>query len=208
MDFWTAAMELLPCTTAAAWLWAWSLTWSTDAESCSTDALVSSSVAAWLCAPSESFWAPAEISALDEATCSAFCWTAATMSLSFSDIALRARARSPTSSFCWMPRRCVKSPAATSCANATPLASGRVMVRVIAMATAIPMRAAARSPTTRIITALSRRATARAVTLPASLSPDCETIRAASRTAWAASPRVFSSATSVWTSVSTMAEAL
>ena len=75
MDFCTCAMELLPCSTAAAWLCACSATWSTEAVSSSTEALVSSSVEAWLCAPSASFCALAEISSLEEATCSALSWT-------------------------------------------------------------------------------------------------------------------------------------
>ena len=45
------------------------------------------------------------------------------------------------------------------------------MARVMAMASAIPMSAAARRPTMRINTALTRRATARVVTSPRVLEP-------------------------------------
>ena len=74
MDWCTCAIELEPCSTAAAWLCACSATWSTDAVSSSTEALVSSSVDAWLCAPSASFCALAVICSLEEATCSALSW--------------------------------------------------------------------------------------------------------------------------------------
>ena len=110
MDFCTCAIEAVPCSTAEAWLCACPATWSTEEVSSSTEALVSSRLEAWICAPSASFWALAEICSLEEATCSAFSCTIATMSLSFIDMPFSASASIPVSSFCRMSSCCVKSP--------------------------------------------------------------------------------------------------
>lgn len=64
----TCSIELDPSATAAAWAWACSDTWSTEALNSSTEALVSSRAEACVCAPSD-MWAAAELKAsLEDAT--------------------------------------------------------------------------------------------------------------------------------------------
>ena len=79
--------------------------------------------------------------------------------------------------------RCVlKSPWAICWAKATPLNSGRVIVRVMAMATAIPMRVAAAIPITRTMIAVISRPTVSVVTAAASLKPSRDVCKAPSST--------------------------
>ena len=73
MDSCTSAIEVVPCLTAETCVCACPLTWSMLEDSSSTEAEVSSSVEAWLCAPSARFFALSDICWLADATCWEFC---------------------------------------------------------------------------------------------------------------------------------------
>ena len=127
----TRSIRWEPCCVAVAWDRACRETCSTEEESSSTEALVCSSVDAWLCAPSARDTELDAISALAVATSAALWRMAWTRPLRLSVMTLMPRERLPTSSRLWTAIRDSRSPSEILRAASAASPIGLVMLRAM-----------------------------------------------------------------------------